>query len=58
MTTTNRIANGTTVTLDDGSEAVAYYDGDGTYRTCQRNPVTGGMRTDLGWRREQLTPVE
>jgi hypothetical protein len=60
MTNTNltdRIPSGTVVRLDDGSLATAYYDGDDTYRTCQRNPVTGGIRTDLGWRREQLTPA-
>jgi hypothetical protein len=58
MKNMNRIPNGTLVTLSDGSQATAYYDGDGTYRTAQRNPVTGGTRVDLGWRREQLTPVE
>lgn len=57
--TTDRIPNGTTVRLDDGTTAAAYYDGrDGTYRTSQVNPVTGGLRIDLGWRREQLTPIE
>jgi hypothetical protein len=54
MTNTNRIPNGTTVQLDDGTTALAYADVDGTYRTAQRNPVTGGTRVDLGWRREQL----
>jgi hypothetical protein len=57
MTNTNRIPNGTPVQLDDGTTALAYYDGDGTYRTAQRNRVTGGTRVDLGWRREQLTQV-
>ncbi len=55
MTNTNRIPNGTTVKLSDGSTALAYYDGrDNTYRTAQVNPVTGGTRIDLGWRRSQL----
>lgn len=46
---------GTPVRLDDGSVACATYDPrDGTYRTAQRNPVTGGIRYDYGWRREQL----
>lgn len=59
MTNSNRIPNGTLVQLDDGTIATAYYDGrDGTYRTAQRNPVTGGTRIDLGWRREQLRPVD
>ena len=59
MTNTNRIPNGTLVTLDDGSKATAYFDPrNGTYRTAQTNPVTGGTRVDEGWRREQLTPVE
>lgn len=59
MTTTNTIPDGTLVTLDDGSKATAYYDPrDGTYRTAQRNPVTGGTRIDEGWRREQLTVAE
>lgn len=58
MTNTNRIANGTTVKLDDGTLATAYYDrADGTYRTAQKNLVTGGTRIDTGWRRDQLTPV-
>lgn len=58
MTTNqNRISNGTPVQLDDGTTAIAYHDEDGTYRTAQRNRATGGMRIDLGWRREQLTPV-
>lgn len=58
MTNTNRIPNGTKVKLDDGSEALAYFDPRcGTYRTAQRNPVTGGTRIDEGWRREQLTVV-
>lgn len=52
----NRIPNGTLVTLDDGSKAIATFDGrDGTYRTAQVNPVTGGIRYDYGWRREQLS---
>lgn len=58
MTNTNRIPNGTLVKLDDGSLATAYFDRDGTYRTAQRNPVTGGTRVDYGWRREQLTVVD
>lgn len=51
------IANGSKVKLDDGTLATAYRDADGTYRTAQRNLVTGGTRIDLGWRREQLTLV-
>ena len=31
---------------------------DGTYRTGQEDPVTGGWRVDIGWRREQLEVVE
>ena len=57
-TMTTHIPNGTLVTLDDGSTATAHLDADGTYRTAQVNPVTGGTRVDLGWRREQLTVVE
>jgi len=57
-TQTNRIPNGTLVQLDDGTTALAYYNGDGTYRTAQTNPVTRGCRVDVGWRREQLTPVQ
>jgi hypothetical protein len=49
------ISNGTMVSLPDGTSAVAYRDRDGTYRTVQRNPVTGGVRVDLGWRLEQFT---
>lgn len=56
-TNTNRIPNGTKVTLADGTAALAYNDADGTYRTTQRNPATGGNRVDFGWRREQLTIV-
>lgn len=52
-----RIPNGTRVRLDDGSLATAYYDGDGTYRTVQPSGH-GGMRVDLGWRREQLEVIE
>jgi hypothetical protein len=51
------IKNGTLVKLDDGTTATAFRDSDGTYRTSQRNLVTGGTRIDLGWRREQLTVV-
>lgn len=58
MANSNRIPNGTPVMLDDGTTALAYYDGDGTYRTAQRNRATGGNRIDLGWRREQLTVVD
>lgn len=54
MTNTNRIPNGTLVWLDDNTLAYAYRDRDGSYRTAQQNPVTGGTRIDLGWRREQL----
>jgi len=43
------------VSLPDGTSAVAYRDRDGTYRTVQRNPVTGGVRVYLGWRLEQFT---
>lgn len=57
MTNTNRIPNGTKVTLADGTAALAYNDADGTYRTTQRNLATGGNRVDFGWRREQLTIV-
>lgn len=54
--TKNIIPNGTQVTLPDGTIATAYYDRrDESYRTAQRNPVTGGTRVDEGWRREQLT---
>jgi hypothetical protein len=56
MTNTDTIPNGSTVKLDDGTTAVAYFDPrDRTYWTVQTNPVTGGVRTDEGWRREQLT---
>lgn len=48
----------TLVTLPDGSLAAAYYDPrDRSYTTAQRNPVTGGTRVDVGWRREQLEVV-
>lgn len=53
-----RLAPGIPVRVDDNSLALAYPEGDGTYRTEQRDPVTGGMRVETGWRREQLTPVE
>ena len=54
----DHIQNGTLGTLPDGSTATAYLDRDGTYRTAQVNPVTGGTRVDLGWRGEQLMVVE
>ena len=57
MANMNNIRNGTRVRLDDGSIATAYNEPGGTYRTAQRNPVTGGTRIDLGWRREQLTVI-
>lgn len=57
MTNSNRIPNGSLVQLDDGSQALAYADRDGTYRTVQMNLVTRGQRVDIGWRREQLTPL-
>lgn len=53
----------TRVRLPDGTIAYASPDVavgrpfDGTYRTTQRNPVTGGDRIDTGWRREQLEVV-
>lgn len=52
------IPNGALVQLDDGSTALAYYDGDGTYRTAQMNLVTKGTRIDIGWRREQLLVID
>ncbi len=58
MTNTNRIPNGTLVQLDDRSQALAYYDGDGTYRTVQMNLVTRGDRVDIGWRRDQLLVLD
>lgn len=57
MDMTTRIPNGALVLLDDGTTALAYYDGDDTYRTVQMNLVTRGDRVDLGWRREQLLVV-
>lgn len=64
MTKTNtnpaadRIPSGALVQLDDGTTALAYYDGDNTYRTVQMNLVTRGLRVDLGWRRGQLLMVD
>ncbi len=55
---TTHIPNGTLVTLPDGTRAAAYNEPGGTYRTAQHNPVTRGVRVDVGWRREQLTVVE
>ena len=55
---------GTLVRLPGGALAYASPDRrvgstwDGTYRTGQRNPVTGGWRVDIGWQREQLEVVE
>ena len=60
MANTDRIPAGTKVRLPDGSLATAYPDcgigrpWDGCYVTCQTNPVTGGIRRDEGWRRDQL----
>lgn len=54
---------GTKVRLDDGSIAHATpdrrvgFEWDGTYRTIQGNPTTGGLRYDTGWRRDQLEVV-
>lgn len=57
MSNTNRIPNGTLVQLDNRSQALAYADRDGTYRTIQRNKATFGWRVDLGWSRQQLAPL-
>jgi hypothetical protein len=53
-----RIPSGALVHLDDGTSALAYYDGDDTYRTIQMNLATRGDRVDTGWRREQLLVVD
>lgn len=53
-----RIPSGALVQLDDGSTALAYYDGDDTYRTIQMNLTTRTDRVDIGWRREQLLMVD
>lgn len=63
MVMQDRIPAGTRVILPDNTTATAYPDcgigrpWDGRYRTVQPNPVTGGMRVDVGWQREQLTVI-
>lgn len=52
-----RLPNGTRVHLPDGSEALAYYDGNSRYRTAQPSGY-GGVRVDHGWVREFLAPIE
>lgn len=51
-TNSNGIKNGTMVRLPDGTVGRAYRHMGDTYEVHQ------GRRTDIGWRREQLTPVK